>query len=133
VIDFDTDTVLLEKAADERMAPSSMSKLMTLYLVFQRLKEGKLQLAQELPVTARARNMGGERRRVEDRRLLHEVIVIVGDLPSASWEHIQRSRVLGGLRIDLDLLHRRQARGVHPRPNHQRPRHERQNRRYETE
>ncbi len=85
VIDFDTDTVLLEKAADERMAPSSMSKLMTLYLVFQRLKEGKLQLAQELPVTARARNMGGSRMFVEVgstisvENLIHGVIVHSGN------------------------------------------------------
>jgi D-alanyl-D-alanine carboxypeptidase (penicillin-binding protein 5/6) len=85
VIDFDTDTVLLEKNADERMAPSSMSKLMTLYLVFQRLKEGKLQLAQELPVTARARNMGGSRMFVEIgstisvENLIHGVIVHSGN------------------------------------------------------
>ncbi len=85
VIDFDTDTVLLEKNADERMVPSSMSKLMTLYLVFQRLKEGKLQLAQELPVTARARNMGGSRMFVEVgstitvENLIHGVIVHSGN------------------------------------------------------
>ncbi len=65
VMDFDTETVLLEKNADERMAPSSMSKLMTLYIVFSRLKEGKLQLTSELPVTTRARNMGGSRMFVE--------------------------------------------------------------------
>ena len=65
VIDSDTDVVLLEKNADERMAPSSMSKLMTLYMVFLRLKEDKLQLNQEVPVTARARNMGGSRMFVE--------------------------------------------------------------------
>ncbi len=65
LVDFDTDTVLLEKNADERMAPSSMSKLMTLYVVFRQLKDGKLQLAQELPVTSRARNMGGSRMFVE--------------------------------------------------------------------
>ncbi len=85
VIDFDTDTVLLEKNADERMAPSSMSKLMTLYLAFQWLKEGKLQLAQELPVTARARNMGGSRMFVEVgstisvENLIHGVIVHSGN------------------------------------------------------
>src|SRR3974390_3379437 len=38
-MDFDTGTVLFEKNADERMTPSSMSKMMTAYLVFKALKE----------------------------------------------------------------------------------------------
>jgi D-alanyl-D-alanine carboxypeptidase (penicillin-binding protein 5/6) len=65
LMDYDTDTVLLDKNGDQPMAPASMSKLMTLYVVFQHLKEGKLRLEQELPVTQRARNMGGSRMFVE--------------------------------------------------------------------
>ena len=61
IIDADTDAVLLEKSADDRMAPSSMSKLMTLYVVFDLLKQGRLQLAQQLPVSEKAWRMGGSR------------------------------------------------------------------------
>ena len=61
VMDFDTDTVLLEKNADERMPPSSMSKLMTMYMVFDMLKQGRLKLDQELPVSERAWRMGGSK------------------------------------------------------------------------
>ena len=61
VIDFDTDAVLLEKNADERMPPSSMSKLMTMYMVFDMLKQGRLKLDQELPVSERAWRMGGSK------------------------------------------------------------------------
>ncbi|MCO6416252.1 D-alanyl-D-alanine carboxypeptidase [Siccirubricoccus sp. KC 17139] len=61
VIDYDTDAVLLEKNADERMPPSSMSKLMTMYLVFERLKQGRLTMSQELPVSERAWRMGGSK------------------------------------------------------------------------
>lgn len=61
IVDFDTDAVLLEKNADERMPPSSMSKLMTMYMVFDQLKRGRLQLAQELPVSERAWRMGGSK------------------------------------------------------------------------
>src|SRR5215472_11314467 len=39
-MDFDTGTVLYEKNADQRMTPSSMSKMMTTYLVFKALKDG---------------------------------------------------------------------------------------------
>ena len=61
LVDFDTDAVLLEKNADERMPPSSMSKLMTMYMVFDMLKQGRLTLDQELPVSERAWRMGGSK------------------------------------------------------------------------
>jgi D-alanyl-D-alanine carboxypeptidase (penicillin-binding protein 5/6) len=61
LVDFDTDAVLLEKNADERMPPSSMSKLMTMYMVFDALKQGRLKLDQELPVSERAWRMGGSK------------------------------------------------------------------------
>ena len=61
IVDFDTGAVLLEKNADERMPPSSMSKLMTMYVVFEQLKAGRLQLDQKLPVSERAWRMGGSK------------------------------------------------------------------------
>jgi len=61
IVDFDTDAVLLSKNADERMPPSSMSKLMTMYVVFDLLKAGRLQLDQQLPVSERAWRMGGSK------------------------------------------------------------------------
>jgi D-alanyl-D-alanine carboxypeptidase (penicillin-binding protein 5/6) len=65
VIDADTGAVLLDKNADEQMPPSSMSKLMTMYMVFDMLKSGRLQLTQELPVSERAWRMGGSKMFVE--------------------------------------------------------------------
>ena len=38
LVDAATGTVLFEKNADDRMAPSSMSKMMTIYQVFDALK-----------------------------------------------------------------------------------------------
>jgi D-alanyl-D-alanine carboxypeptidase (penicillin-binding protein 5/6) len=61
MIDFDTGAVLLEKNADERMPPSSMSKLMTMYVVFDLLKQGRLRLDQTMPVSERAWRMGGSK------------------------------------------------------------------------
>ena len=61
LIDADTDAVLLDRNADERMPPSSMSKLMTMYMVFSMLKEGRLKLDQELPVSERAWRMQGSK------------------------------------------------------------------------
>ncbi len=61
MVDFDTGAVLLEKSPDERMPPSSMSKLMTMYVVFDLLKGGRLRLDQTMPVSERAWRMGGSK------------------------------------------------------------------------
>ena len=61
IVDADTGAVLLEKNADERMPPSSMSKLITMYVVFDLLKQGRLRMDQELPVSERAWRMGGSK------------------------------------------------------------------------
>ncbi len=61
VVDYNTGSTLLDKNADEQMPPSSMTKLMTIYLVYEQLKKGKLKLDDELPVSERAWKMGGSK------------------------------------------------------------------------
>jgi D-alanyl-D-alanine carboxypeptidase (penicillin-binding protein 5/6) len=60
-IDFATGSVLLDKDADVAMTPSSMTKLMTAYIVYGMLKAGRLKLDQELPVSEKAWRMGGSK------------------------------------------------------------------------
>ncbi len=60
-VDFTTGMTLLEKAADEEMPPSSMTKLMTIYLVYERLKQGRMKLEDELTVSERAWRMSGSK------------------------------------------------------------------------
>jgi D-alanyl-D-alanine carboxypeptidase (penicillin-binding protein 5/6) len=54
IIDYNTGSTLLEKNADELMTPSSMSKLMTVYLVFDALKQGRIKMSDTMPVTETA-------------------------------------------------------------------------------
>ncbi len=61
VVDYGTGATLLEKDADVAMTPSSMTKLMTAYIVYGRLKAGRLQLTQEFPVSEKAWRMGGSK------------------------------------------------------------------------
>jgi D-alanyl-D-alanine carboxypeptidase (penicillin-binding protein 5/6) len=65
MVDFATGATLLEKDADRPMPPASMSKLMTAYVVFEFLRDGRLRLDQELPVSERAWRMGGSKMFVE--------------------------------------------------------------------
>ena len=60
-MDFNTGATLLDKDADVSMVPSSMTKLMTAYIVYGMLKSGRLTLTQELPVSERAWRMGGSK------------------------------------------------------------------------
>ena len=85
VTDMTTGTVLLSKNADQPLPPASMSKLMTLYVAFEAIREGRLSLSEELPVSQHAMNYGGstmfldttDRVSVED--LLRGIIVLSGN------------------------------------------------------
>ena len=65
LIDFETGTELFKKNADELMSPASMTKLMTVYLIFERLKDGRLSLDDELHVSRKAWKKGGSKMFVE--------------------------------------------------------------------
>lgn len=85
MIDLTTGTVLLEKNADQPMPPASMSKLMTVYMVFERLKEGRLSLDDKFQVSEKAWRKGGSKMfvmvntRVSVRDLLRGIIVQSGN------------------------------------------------------
>lgn len=57
VVDGNTGYVLHEEKADEPRRPASLTKVMTLYLLFQALEEGTLSLDTPLPVSAHAASM----------------------------------------------------------------------------
>lgn len=57
--DMTTDTVLVEKNADEPLPPASMSKLMTLYMLFEAIDQGRVQLNDPFTVSSNAKAMGG--------------------------------------------------------------------------
>ena len=61
IVEVETGTVLLDKLADERMPPASMSKIMTAYMVFDMLKQGRAKLEDELPVSERAWRLQGSK------------------------------------------------------------------------
>jgi len=65
ILDYDTKMVLFEKNADERMPTSSMSKVITMYTVFDSIKNGKLAKDTALSVSEKAWRMGGSKMFVE--------------------------------------------------------------------
>ena len=65
IVDYDTGMVLFEKNADERMPTSSMSKVLTMYVVSEALKNGEISLDTKLPVSEKAWRKGGSKMFVE--------------------------------------------------------------------
>jgi D-alanyl-D-alanine carboxypeptidase (penicillin-binding protein 5/6) len=59
LMDYDSGTVLFEKAADEPFEPASMAKLMTVEYVFRQLKEGKLKETDTFTISEHAWRKGG--------------------------------------------------------------------------
>ena len=85
IYDQTTGTVLLSKNADTPLPPASMSKLMTIYMAFEAVADGRLDINEELAVSSHAASFGGssmfldttDRVSVED--LLRGVIVVSGN------------------------------------------------------
>src|SRR3954468_23955757 len=54
IVDYNTGSVLYDKAGEEKLHPASMSKLMTVYLLFEALKKGDVKLTDTFHVSKRA-------------------------------------------------------------------------------
>jgi D-alanyl-D-alanine carboxypeptidase (penicillin-binding protein 5/6) len=85
LIDMETEAVLFAKNPDQKTHPASMSKLMTVYLVFERLKNGSLKMTDTFPVSVKAWKTGGSKMftpvggRITVEKLLHGIIVQSGN------------------------------------------------------
>jgi serine-type D-Ala-D-Ala carboxypeptidase (penicillin-binding protein 5/6) len=85
ILEMETGAVLLDKGADERIPPASMSKIMTAYVAFGMLKEGRAKLTDELPVSERAWRLQGSKMfvpiggRISIDNLLKGVIIQSGN------------------------------------------------------
>ncbi len=85
VYDMTTGTVLMDKNADEPLPPASMSKLMTINMLFEALRDGRVTMDSEFAVSARAKAMGGstmflqETDRPTVNELIHGMIVNSGN------------------------------------------------------
>src|SRR6185295_7059853 len=61
IVDFQTGSVLYDKMGTERLAPASMSKLMTAYMLFDALKRGDVKLTDTFHVSQKAWSTQGSK------------------------------------------------------------------------
>ncbi len=95
LMDFDSNKVLAEKNADKRLPPASLTKLMTVYVVFRELANGHLSLDEKVTISKKAWRTPGSRMFVEVNKqvsiedLLKGVIIQSGnDASVALAEHV---------------------------------------------
>ncbi|WCR53191.1 MAG: D-alanyl-D-alanine carboxypeptidase DacF [Wolbachia endosymbiont of Ctenocephalides orientis wCori] len=85
VLDLDSDSFIFKHNSDEKMAPSSMSKLMTLYIAFDYLKAGVINLEDKFLVSRKACERRGfsmflkEGQSVTVKELLEGIVIASGN------------------------------------------------------
>ncbi len=85
VVDVGTSIVLMDKQADVPLPPASMSKLMTLNMLFEALRDGRVSLDTRFGVSSRAKSMGGstmflnEQDRPTVEELIKGIVVLSGN------------------------------------------------------
>lgn len=94
----ETKTILYEKDKDTRRSPASVTKVMTLLLIFDHLKDGSLKLTDTVTTSAHAKSMGGsqvflEEGETQDVETMIKCIVVASgnDASVAMAEHIAGS------------------------------------------
>ncbi|MFZ0932334.1 MAG: serine hydrolase [Syntrophobacteraceae bacterium] len=98
LLDMENGRILFEQNADYLIAPASITKILTLYLVFEAIKQGHVSLSDQVEVSARAASAGGSRMglragaRVSMGELIKGMAVVSGnDACVAAAEHISGS------------------------------------------
>ncbi len=95
LIDFNSGKVLVEKNSEQRLAPASLTKIMTVYVIFRELQNGHLKLDEKVTISKKAWRTPGSRMFVEVNKqvtiedLLQGVIIQSGnDASVALAEHV---------------------------------------------
>lgn len=98
LMEAETGTVIFERDKDTKRSPASITKIMTLILIFDALDKGKLQLDDTVTTSAYAKSMGGsqvflEEGETQDVETLIKCIVVASgnDASVAMAEHIAGS------------------------------------------
>ena len=97
MIEASSKKILFEKNAHEKMAPASMTKIMTLLLVAEAIEENRISLDQEVIASEYAVSMGGSQVYLEanSKYKISELIKAVG-IGSANDAAVVLSEVIGG-------------------------------------
>jgi D-alanyl-D-alanine carboxypeptidase len=126
VVDADTGAVLHEENADTRNYPASLTKIMTLYMLFEAIDKGSVRLDTELPVSANAQKQEpsklnlrkGQTIKVRDAILAlvtksaNDVAVVVAEAIGGSETRFARMMTVKALALGMKRTQFRNASGL---------------------
>ena len=92
LMEASTGTVICEKNADEPRNPASVTKIMTLILIFDALQSGKIHLTDEVVTSAHAKSMGGSQVFLEEGEIQTVETLIKCIVIANSPEHVTTAR-----------------------------------------
>lgn len=126
VVDADTGAVLHEENADTRNFPASLTKIMTLYMLFEAIDTGRIKLDTELPVSAHAQKQEpsklnlrkGQTIKARDAILAlvtksaNDVAVVVAEAVGGSETRFARMMTVKALALGMKRTQFRNASGL---------------------
>ena len=105
VMDFNTNEILYEKNADQKVAPASMTKIMTVYAAFDRINNTDLSFEQICNISPKAYKMGGSRTFLEvDDQVSIEALLKGIIIQSGNDASIALAECLSGTESDFATL-----------------------------
>ena len=127
LIDFDTNQVLFSKNEDEKIYPASMSKLMTLYILFDSLDKGIVSLEDKFSVSRNAYQKEGSTiyaelgTEISVENLIKGIVVssgndaciIVAEALSGSEQNFVQQMNYYALEMDLNNSNFKNSSGLH--------------------
>ena len=131
LLDFNSGRILAEKDPDKRLAPASLTKIMTVYVVFREINAGHMTLDEKVTISQNAWETGGSKMFVEVNKqvavedLLQGVVIQSGnDASVALAEHVAGSEQTfatmmneQAARLGMNNSHFENSMGL-PTPNH---------------
>ncbi|MCE1184947.1 MAG: D-alanyl-D-alanine carboxypeptidase [Rhodocyclales bacterium] len=131
LVDVGSGQILTAQGPDEKIEPASLTKLMTAYLTFSALKEKRISLQQDVPVSAKAWKISGSKMFIEPNKpvtvdeLIHGMIIQSGndacvalaELIAGSEENFVQLMNQTAAKLGMKNTHYENATGL-PSPSH---------------
>lgn len=97
LIEGSTGEILYELDKDKQLMPASITKIMTLLLIFEALESGKINLEDEVPVSEHAASMGGSQVYLEpfEKQTVNTMIKCIS-IASANDASVAMAEFIGG-------------------------------------
>ena len=101
LVETTTGKILYEKDKDNKRSPASMTKIMTLLLVMEKLEDGSIKLDDKIKISNHASSMGGTQIFVEEGSLVDLQTLIKGvGIASANDVVDTKKKLVNGLHLD---------------------------------